>query len=274
MLAADPASYFDNVHREQFGSEPGLLIKLLDAGERLPVHFHPDDAFAVEHLNTPCGKTEAWLILEAEADACVHVGFREPIDERELARLVAADDTAALLDALSPLPVASGACIFVPAGSCDRLDIRCLLGDVPAGVPHAIGSGILLLELQQPSDLSLLLESGSSDPFLGLSRGVALQAVDRSAGDLHRLQVTRGASLFPPEADRFFRAELVAVGDRMQASFAVLVVVRGEGELLAEMSAPLAVRSGSTVLVPFAAGATELTGSCQAVRCLPPVPAP
>ena len=257
VLAADPASYFDNVHREQFGSEPGLLIKLLDAGERLPVHFHPDDAFAVEHLNTPCGKTEAWLILEAEADACVHVGFREPIDERELARLVAADDTAALLDALSPLPVASGACIFVPAG-----------------VPHAIGSGILLLELQQPSDLSLLLESGSSDPFLGLSRGVALQAVDRSAADLHRLQVTRGASLFPPEADRFFRAELVAVGDRMQASFAVLVVVRGEGELLAEMSAPLAVRRGSTVLVPFAAGATELTGSCQAVRCLPPVPAP
>jgi mannose-6-phosphate isomerase len=255
VLAADPASFFDNAHREEFGREPGLLIKLLDAGERLPVHFHPDDAFAFEHLNTPCGKTEAWVILEAETDACVHVGFREPIDERELAQLVAAADAAALLGALSPLPVASGTCIFVPAG-----------------VPHAIGSGILLLELQQPSDLSLLLESGSSDPFLGLSRDVALQAIDRSAADLHRLQVTRGASLFPPEADRFFRAELVAAGDRLEASFAVLVVVRGDGELLTEMSEPLAISRGSTVLVPFGAGVTELIGSCQAVRCLPPVP--
>lgn len=254
VLAGDPATFFDAAHREQFGSEPGLLIKLLDAGERLPVHLHPDDAFAAEHLNTRHGKTEAWVILEAEPEACVHVGFRQPMGEQELAEL---RDTSALLAALNPLPVAAGACIFVPAG-----------------MPHAIGEGILMLELQQPSDLSLVLEPGSSDPFLGLARDVALQAVDRSASDLHRLQVTRGASLFPPEADPFFRAELVAAGDRMEAAFSVLVVVDGEGELLSEMSDPVAVRRGGTVLVPFAAGTTQLSGSCRAIRCLPPLPLP
>lgn len=255
VLAGDGEAFFDSAHRERFGSEPGLLIKLLDAGERLPVHLHPDDAFAREHLRSRYGKTEAWVILEAAADACVHVGFRAPVDERQLTELVAAEDTAALLEALNPLPVAAGACIFVPAG-----------------VPHAIGAGILLLELQQPSDLSLVLEAGASDPFLGLSRDLALQAVDRAASNLPHLQVTRGASLFPAEADAFFRAELVSAGDRMEASFSVLVVVGGEGELLAEMSGAIPLRRGSAVLVPFASGTTQLAGPCQAVRCLPPAP--
>jgi len=260
-LARDPAAFFEPAHRETFGSDPTILIKLLDAGERLPVHFHPDDGFAARSLGSPHGKTEAWIILEAEAGASVHVGFAHDIGEAELVEMVIAQDADALLGDMNPLSVQAGDSIFVPAG-----------------LPHAIGEGILLLELQQPSDLSLLLEwqgMSRADALLGLERDAALAALTRSrvsAAELEQLRDCRGASLFPPEADRFFRAELISGGARLEAAFSVLVCYAGEGMLASESRDPLALGRGSTVLVPFAAGVTELTGSCEAIRCRPPSP--
>jgi len=261
LLAADPAAFFEPAHRERFGSDPTILVKLLDAGERLPVHLHPADGFAQRHLGVPYGKTEAWLILEADADACAYLGFGRDLGEEELAALVGAQDRGALLDSMNRVSVGAGDSIFVPAG-----------------LPHAIGAGILLLELQQPSDLSLLLEwhgMGEADAFLGLERAAALSAVRRSGvspAELGVLRASRVAALFPAAADRFFRADLVSGGARMDAGFSVLVCQAGEGVLTSESFDPVAVRRGSTLLVPFAAGATHLTGSCEAIRCRPPSP--
>jgi mannose-6-phosphate isomerase len=261
VFARDPAAFFEPAHRERFGSDPTVLIKLLDAGERLPVHFHPDDRFAQRQLGLPYGKTEGWFILETDGDACVHLGFARDIGDDELAELVAAQAADALLAEMNPVPVAAGDSLFVPAG-----------------LPHAIGAGILLLELQQPSDLSLLLEwhgMPQAEAFLGLERPAALSAVTRrrvAPPELEQLRKSRGASLFPPEADRFFRADLVAGGASLEASFSVLVCYAGEGVLMSGSFEPIAVRRGSTLLVPFGAGITQLSGSCDAVRCRPPSP--
>src|SRR5919197_5489370 len=56
-LAADPEPFLGRAHVGRFGADPALLVKLLDAGQRLPVHVHPDDEFAREHLDTKFGKT-------------------------------------------------------------------------------------------------------------------------------------------------------------------------------------------------------------------------
>jgi len=260
VFARDPGAFFEPEHRARFGSDPAVLLKLLDAGERLPVHLHPDDRFAQSQLGSRYGKTEAWVILEAEEDADVHLGFSREVAADELDALVAEQDAEALLAELNRVPVSAGDCIFVPAG-----------------LPHAIGAGILLLELQQPADFSLLLEweglMSEADAFLGLPRAVALSVVQRSSLSVERLTERRGSSLFPPEADHFFRAELVEGGAAFEASFSVLVVSSGDGVLESETSPPLLVRRGSTVVVPFGAGATQLAGSCRAIRCRPPVPA-
>jgi mannose-6-phosphate isomerase len=261
LFAADSETFFDPRHLAAYGAEPAVLLKLLDAGERLPLHLHPDGRFAAAHLGTSHGKTEAWVILEAEPDALVHVGFSRDRDNGEVAGWVAGQDLAAFLEAMNHLPVRPGDSIFVPAG-----------------VPHVIGRGILLLELQEPSDLSLLLEwegrMREDEAFLGLSREVALRAVTYSAVDPAYLTSNRGASLFPSEADGFFRADVVASGARLEPGFSVLIVTDGEGELRVEHAEPLSIRRGSVVLVPFASGATELTGSLLAIRCRPPATAP
>ena len=94
----------------RFGPDPALLVKLLDAGERLPVHVHPDGAFAAEHLGTAFGKTEAWIVVgAAHAGTAVHVGFRDDVAADTLAAWVRDQDRDALLGALVPRPGAAPA---------------------------------------------------------------------------------------------------------------------------------------------------------------------
>jgi mannose-6-phosphate isomerase len=257
VLAADPKGFFEPGHLERFGPEPAVLLKLLDAGERLPLHFHPDGAFARRHLDEPRGKAEAWIFLDAAPGATVHVGFARDLSADEVSALVAAGDVGGLVAAMNPLPVEPGDAIFVPAG-----------------VAHVIGEGILLLELQEPSDLSLLLEwrgiVHEADAFLGLPRDLALGALDRSRTDVAGLKRSRGDVYFPAAADAFFRAERVRGDATLEPSFSVLVVTSGDGALETERGGSLSLRRGSTVLVPFAAGATRLSGECEAIRCRPP----
>src|SRR5918998_499206 len=107
--AADPVAFFGPDHAARHGGNPALLVKLLDAGQRLPVHVHPDRRFARMHLDSPVGKTEAWVIVAAEGpDATVRLGFREDVDPATLVRWVAEQDTEALLGALNEVPVAPG----------------------------------------------------------------------------------------------------------------------------------------------------------------------
>ncbi|MCO8269079.1 class I mannose-6-phosphate isomerase [Actinoplanes sp. TRM 88003] len=234
-------------------ADTGVLVKLLDAGQRLPLHVHPDRTFANAHLASPYGKTEAWVIVSARPDAFVHLGFSRDVSSSELAGWVAAQRTSEMLAATNRIPVAAGDAILCPAG-----------------VPHAIGDGILLVEIQEPTDFSVLLEYegfGLSDGHLGLGYDQALQCVDRSAWSASRLSALRGAAdrLLPAAADEFFKAERLHGGDRVARGFSVLVVVSGEGTLTGE-SDDLAVRRGDTLLIPHAAGQLQLGGSVEAIR--------
>jgi len=262
LVRAEPEALLGPAHVTRFGADPGLLVKLLDAGERLPVHLHPGRDFARSRLGSAWGKTEAWLILDAEPGATVHVGLREPLEPATLRRWVEDQDGDEMLAALHELPVQAGSALFVPAGTL-----------------HAIGAGILLLELQEPTDLSVLVEwrhfgVNSGAEHLRLGWDDALAAAVRSPADPAQF-VSDPVRLLPAAADPYFRAERVQPGgeSRSAPSFAILLVRGGEGELTTERGDELPLRAGMTVLVPFAAGATVLTGELEAIRCLPPDPA-
>jgi mannose-6-phosphate isomerase len=266
--AADPVAFLGPHHAARRGSDPALLVKLLDAGERLPVHVHPNDAFAQRALRTPHGKTEAWIVVATtKADASVAAGFRDDVSPEALERWVREQDHAALLGALNPMPVQPGDAIFVPAGTA-----------------HAIGDGVLIVELQQPSDLSVLLEwegfgiEDEHEASLGLGWDVALGCVNLAAGDASLLRGPDASSdgpvtrLLPPEADAFFRAERIAPAPiaAIERGFAILVVIDGAGTLMAEVGEPLPVHRGETVLLPWQAGTCHLEGDVVAIACRPP----
>ena len=190
-------------------SDAGLLVKLLDAGQRLPVHVHPTRPFAREHLHSCYGKTEAWYVLEtAGEDAAVWVGFARGRRPGELA------------DRRWRPRTRRGCSTQMNKSACGP-------GDgvvVPAGQAHATGAGVFLVEVQEPTDFSILLEWSVTTakprrgaPRAGLRRRAARGGPPRAGGrggPAHRRRPrrprrgsgagarARGGSVLPPRSGR------------------------------------------------------------------------
>jgi mannose-6-phosphate isomerase len=134
-----------------------LLIKFLHARQPLSVQVHPNDAQA-RNLEGPSavGKTEAWVILEADPDARVYAGLPPAATADTLRRAIARGAVEDVLYAHSPQP---GDCYFLPAGTV-----------------HAIGGGLVLFEVQQTCDLTYrLFDWGRTDPKTGRPRDLHLE---------------------------------------------------------------------------------------------------
>jgi mannose-6-phosphate isomerase len=111
--------------------EPSLLLKLLFTSQPLSIQVHPDDAYA-QSIGLACGKTEAWYILSAAPGARIVLGLKKQLAPRQLREAVNNGSIAALVAWRTVLP-----------------------GDVvpvPAGTIHAIGAGLVIVEVQQRSD--------------------------------------------------------------------------------------------------------------------------
>lgn len=165
--------------RELLGRHAGisqfpLLIKFLDACDRLSVQVHPDDIQAPRYAQGERGKTEAWVILAARPESCVYAGLQPGVDEAILRRAVA---QGTVEQCLNRVPVAAGDCLFIPAGTV-----------------HAIGEGILLAEVQQASDLTFRLfdwnRLGSDGQPRPLHVHQALECVDFRRGPVNRITPT------------------------------------------------------------------------------------
>jgi mannose-6-phosphate isomerase len=274
-FAEDPLSWFGPGYTARYGARGALLVKFLDAGGRLPLHIHPDRAFARRHLQSDFGKTEAWLVLHADPGATAHLGFSRDVSAAELSGWVMRQDSGALLANCNLVPVRSGDVVFCPGG-----------------VPHAIGAGMLILEIQEMTDFSIMLEWAGFplDPaglFLGLDLDTALGAVWRHAvtgDDLRALQgmcirsLATGlpgvSGLLPQAAGDFFGAEqIICDGAELQvdARYSVLVVNEGEGVLTCASADSVEVSAGQVYLVPYAVGPVGVRGNLSAIRCYPAV---
>ncbi|MFW2332984.1 class I mannose-6-phosphate isomerase [Ilumatobacter sp.] len=283
-IEANPVAWLGPEYVARHGPSPAVLVKLLDPAQRLPVHLHPTRRFAGEHLDCPYGKTEAWVILETEpSGGDVFVGTHRAVAREEWTALVDEQDSDAMLALLRPVEVRAGDAVLVPSGT-----------------PHAIGTDLLVLELQEPTDLSILLEwdgfdiDGAADGHLGLGMDVAIGAIRPDAlsdTELERLVVRAGrsdtrsaagsaareddtvVSVMPPEADPYFRAWEIrsTVHVVLPAGFGILLIVDGGGRLV-HGSGSIDAQRGDAFVVPAAAGPCTLTGRMAAYFSQPPSP--
>ena len=118
---------------EKFGTEFPLLIKFLDAADNLSVQVHPNDQQAKE-LHNSFGKSEMWYIMDAEPNSELIIGFKKGIQKEDYLKHLKTDS---LDEILNKIPVKKGDALYIPAGRV-----------------HAIGSGIVLTEIQQTSDIT------------------------------------------------------------------------------------------------------------------------
>ena len=122
--------------KDVINGEFKCLVKLLDAAERLVIQVHPTVEFAKKYFNSDFGKTECWYFLNCSEGAHVYVGFKEGVTKEQWRDVFDRQDIEKMLDMLHKVPVKSGDCIFISGG-----------------VPHAIGEGCFMIEVQEPSDL-------------------------------------------------------------------------------------------------------------------------
>lgn len=268
-ISANPNSWLGQRHIEKFGVSTEILVKLLDPDQRLPVHYHPEKKFAKTNLQLNHGKTEAWIILEAPVGATVGIGFKEEMDKADVLALVSAHDSKALLDSLVSKNVQAGDAVFVPAG-----------------VAHSIAAGIFVLELQEPTDLSIMLEwdgfafDGDKDGHLNLGFETALDALrlsplskeeDREIISKFESNSPNSHPIFKSVADPFFRADYLTGDDfRVEAGFGIFLCLVGEGELNFESSGKISVKRGDALVIPFIAGAFKVS-NCAGILSRPPL---
>jgi mannose-6-phosphate isomerase len=267
-IKSDSDGWLGADHVKNFGLSTEILIKLLDPDQRLPVHYHPNKAFAKTHLGLDHGKTEAWIILEAPTGSGVGLGFAQKQNKEDLLKLVRAQDSAALLASLRRTEVQVGDAVLVPAG-----------------VAHAIDAGIFVLELQEPTDLSALLEwegfavDGIKDGHLGLGFETVTDALmldpltDSEFDSLITHNVFSGGALrsvLPLKSDGYFRAHLAPGSGDFPAGFAVALVLDGSGVISFANAPEVAITKGDAVVIPYSAGAFTFSGA-NAIVCRPPL---
>lgn len=119
---------------DKYGLTFPLLIKSLDCHDVLSVQVHPDDELAAERHDS-YGKTEMWYVVSAEPDAFIYIGFNRKNITRE--EYIAAVNEGRLTELLQKVMVKAGDTFFIPAGTI-----------------HALGKGVVALEIQQTSDVT------------------------------------------------------------------------------------------------------------------------
>lgn len=144
LMSADPEYFLGAEHVTRFGVNPMLLVKYLDSAVRLPFQVHPTVDFSRRYLNAESGKTEAYYILGTRpevAEPYIYLGFQRPPSRQELRRMIVEQDIAAMESCFDKIPVKPGDAYVVPGG-----------------LPHAIGGGVLMVEVMEPTDFVARVE--------------------------------------------------------------------------------------------------------------------
>jgi len=233
-----------------------LLVKLIDAAQTLSVQVHPDDALAaIRGLGT--GKTEAWYVLEAEPGAVLYAGLRDGVEGGAFQDACRSDDDVSGF--LNAVPARAGMTVVIPAGTV-----------------HAIGGGLLIYEIQQPSNVTFRLndwgrrdEHGKprdlhhADGFEALKLGFTPQLTEplRLSDERAVLAATPYFALERVEVLSLRALTLPAV-----QSPQILTVLEGVVEAaLRGVSGSVVARTGQTMIVPAGTVVTLVAGTHAAL---------
>ena len=218
-----------------------LLIKFLDANDWLSLQVHPDDRRAKQYSPSENGKTEAWVIVDAQPDSRICAGLRPGVTEDQLREGLKSGNTEQLLHFIS---VAAGDCLFIPAGTV-----------------HAIGPGIVLAEVQQQSNLTFRLHDWGRVDSNGSPRTIhvaeSLACTNFTRGPMSTVQpvaMSDESHSFEEliRCDYFvIRRHQSAESFRMENEdrFRILMALEGHGSVETTTGA-VAFSKGTTVLVP------------------------
>ena len=239
------------------GTEFPLLLKLISAGDMLSVQVHPDDAYARKNEHGKLGKTEAWVILDAEPGAQIVYGIREGVSREALAS-ACEEGGAAVQACLHKVNVKPGDVYYIPAG-----------------MVHALGGGVTLMEIQQSSDVTYRFYDWDRVDAQGKGRELHIQkGLDVTNVSLHLPPCAGATSEKPGGTVTRYIDERAFVLERWHCESAmelpltpehfVLLCALGDGKLIWE-DGEMTLQRGDCVFLPAKCEKTSLCGQVDAL---------
>lgn len=221
-----------------------ILIKYLDAREDLSVQVHPDQDYANTHPDAHL-KSEAWYVMQNEPGAAIYKGLRKGTTREQFKSAI---DNGSVMDHIVRIPVKPGHCHYLPSGTV-----------------HALGAGVLVAEVQTPSDTTFrVFDFNRIEESTGKPRKLhveqALQCIDFSGNSEPPQSRSHVAGLFTTVSrlvtSPYFKLEKVRFTEGVEEAVpydepVVWVMLEGEAQVKVDgMKEPTTFKKGDTVLLP------------------------
>ena len=233
-----------------------ILIKLIDADDKLSVQVHPDDEYAAANEKDVRGKTEAWYIIDCDKDAELIYGFNDDLTKEEFRDAI---ENGTLLDKVNRAKVQPGDVAFISAGTL-----------------HAIGKGILLAEVQQSCNTTYRVFDYNRTGLDGKPRELHVS----KAVDVTECTVPKGTlapegmpvkhdgytSILLSECPYFTMTSIdvdaLYSDNADDTSFVSLVVLDGEGTIRCGDD-ERAFKKGDSIFIPASSGCYYVSGKAK-----------
>jgi mannose-6-phosphate isomerase len=225
---------------EKFGEDFPLLIKFIDAKTTLSIQVHPSNEVAKKRHNS-FGKNEMWYVMQADDDAELIVGFDEKIDKEQYNKHL---ENNTILNVMHHEDVQKGDTFYIPTGRV-----------------HAIGSGVLLAEIQQTSNITYrIYDYDRVDEKTGdkreLHNDLAIDVIDYEVYESYKTKYefkknTSNKLVHSP----YFRTNILDISDTVEKdysyidSFIIYMCVEGSAEIISNENTFL-LNTGETILIP------------------------
>lgn len=249
----DEERHLFNRSEEDTSAYP-LLVKIIDANDDLSVQVHPDDAYAQKEENVPFGKTECWYILDAKEDSSIILGHNAK-NKTELDEMI---DQGQWDELLQTVPVQKGDFFYVPSGTI-----------------HAIGKGVVILEIQQSSDTTYRvydydrIEDNGQKRELHLDKSKAVTTVPHEAPSFER-ETRKNDGL---ESEMLIKENYFTVyrwtlkgqaTETLTSDFLQVSVIGGEAKLTIDGNT-IEIKTGQHFVIPHGVSTFTLEGDAELI---------
>ena len=236
-------TFGEYLQQEKIFEKFPILIKFLDVKDKISVQVHPDDSYALKNENQ-FGKNEFWYIIDAEPNAYIYYGFKKKISKEEFKRRI---EENTLLEVLNKINVKKGDSFFVSSGTL-----------------HAAGSGVLIAEIQENSNVTYRVFDYGRDRPLHIEKAL----------DVTKLEPSLNAKTFPHLADcKYFTVDKINLDGKILSeiggtvdeknSLSVLIL-DGIGKIFA-CGEELNFQKGDSIFISANSGDWKICGSCDAL---------
>lgn len=279
LLNDHPIEILGPEHFAKYGARTQFLLKFLDSSIRLHIQAHPTMEFSRKHLNSNQGKTEAYVILKVREEVgkpYIFLGFQNLIDKKDFKEAVEKQDIDTITSCFEQIQVRPGD-VFI----------------VPGGMPHAIGPGVLMVEIMEPTDFVARLEFErggyllpEASRFMGRSIDFGMDMIyfeQKSEAVIKQDHFCRPriysrqedgteTILIDEQQTSCFRIHKLKLNGKYikeSSSFYIAIITKGNGSIIAE-DMEIQVGEGDRILIPYKTRAVHFIGSLESLLAFPP----